>query len=367
MSNVFRTGAGALPTSSTLHSGPVGEDPRYVTTGGSESFPLGTAARLAGNLFSAISGARLTILIYHRVLENPDPLSPDTPDAAAFERAMSLVKSQFRVIALDDAVRRLRQDDLPSGCAAITFDDGYADNSRVALPILQKLGLTATFFVAAGFLNGGRMWNDTVIEAIRLFRGEVMDLGDLELGLHAMSTDEQRRVAIGKILAKLKYFPLEKRLEVAEAVGVRASGDLPTNLMMTTEEVRELQRSGMTVGGHTVSHPILTGLDADSAEREIVMGKRMLEEIIEAPVQLFAFPNGQPGKDYSSRHVELVKRAGFGGAVSTAHGVATVHSDPFQLPRFTPWRQRPVLFRTQLLKNLLVTRPKVVQTIEDRV
>lgn len=320
----------------------------------------GFAARLAGGIVSTLTGARLTILIYHRVLERRDPLSPSTPDVVAFERGLRWLSNQFRVIALHEAIERLCEGDLPVGCASITFDDGYADNATLALPVLQKMGLTATFFVSTGFLDGGRMWNDTVIETIRRSRDGVIDLDEFGLGVHQMADDDQRRAAIARVLRRLKYFPLDEREQVADAIGARAQGAMPTDLMMTREQVVKLHRAGMAIGGHTVRHPILACLDEEASRREIVSGKHALEDIVDAPVRLFAFPNGQPGRDYTAQHVAMVRSAGFVGAVSTASGVATASSDPFQLPRFMPASEHPMRFRAQLLRNLLESRPEVV-------
>jgi len=72
---------------------------------------------------------------------------------------------------LSDAITRLRRGTLPSCAVSITFDDGYADNAENALPLLQKYAITATFFIASGFIDGGRMWNDTVIESVRRAKG----------------------------------------------------------------------------------------------------------------------------------------------------------------------------------------------------
>ena len=107
---------------------------------------------------------RLSILIYHRVLARPDPLFPYEVDAKRFGQHLNLLKRFFTVIPLHDAVHLLARGKLPARAACITFDDGYADNAQVALPILQKHGMCATFFIATGFLDGGQMWNDKVID-----------------------------------------------------------------------------------------------------------------------------------------------------------------------------------------------------------
>jgi peptidoglycan/xylan/chitin deacetylase (PgdA/CDA1 family) len=121
--------------------------------------------------------------------------------------------------------------------------------------------------------------------------------------------------------------------------------------MMTAEQVRHLHASGMEVGAHTVSHPILASLDSQRAGREIWECKNQLEAITGARVSLFAYPNGKPGRDYRAEHVDMVRRMGFEAAVSTAWGVAHAASDPFQLPRFTPWDRTPGRFLLRLMQN----------------
>src|ERR1044071_7430526 len=81
---------------------------------------------------------------------------------------------------------------LPKRALSITFDDGYADNYNVAAPILLRLGLAATFFVATGFLDGGCMFNDVVIEALRCAGGAELDLDDLGLGRHPLGDPDRK-------------------------------------------------------------------------------------------------------------------------------------------------------------------------------
>ena len=111
--------------------------------------------------------ARLSILIFHRVLSMPDPLFPDEMHAQRFNEVCGWLKSWFNVLPLDKAVGHLKAGTLPCRAACITFDDGYSDNYHIAMPILQQHGLPCTFFIATGFMDGGCMWNDTIIEAVR--------------------------------------------------------------------------------------------------------------------------------------------------------------------------------------------------------
>ena len=113
--------------------------------------------RLAGRVLSPGGpGGRLSILIFHRVLPRPDALQPDEPTPEQFRWQVRTLAASFRVLPLGEAVTRLRAGTLPPRSAAITFDDGYADNAELALPVLRDEGLTATFFVASGYIDKAR-------------------------------------------------------------------------------------------------------------------------------------------------------------------------------------------------------------------
>jgi peptidoglycan/xylan/chitin deacetylase (PgdA/CDA1 family) len=233
----------------------------------------------------------------------------------------------------------------------VTFDDGYADNHDVALPILQRVGIPATFFIASGHLDGGRMWNDTVIESIRRARGAQLDLSDSGLGAHAIGTLQERRAAMRTLLRAIKYRPPSERAEIVASVAATVGAALPGNLMMSRGQVRGLHRAGMEIGAHTRTHPILARLTTPEAEREMADGKAELEGIIGGPVRLFAYPNGKPIEDYTAEHVAIARKVGFRAAVTTSWGAGRRTSDLFQLPRFTPWDRTPMKFAVRLLLN----------------
>lgn len=308
-----------------------------------------------GLLSPAGRRARLSVLIFHRVLHEPDALLPGEMHAQRFDQLCGWLVDWFNVLPLDEAVRRLRDGCLPARAAAITFDDGYADNHDVALPILQRHGLSATFFIATGFLDGGRMWNDTVIEAVRRARaptinvgaGAIADVARLELGSVA-----QRQEAIALLLGAIKYLEPERREAAVGAVAAAAAVDLPQGLMMSSDQVRGLRRAGMQIGAHTVSHPILARLPAEEVRKEVVDSKHALEELLQERVALFAYPNGKPHQDYGREAVDIVRHCGFDAALSTAWGSARRNNDPLQLPRFTPWDRHRARFGLRMLRNL---------------
>src|SRR6185437_9329380 len=108
-------------------------------------------------------------------------------------------------------------------------------------------------------------------------------------------------------------------------------------------------------GAHTVTHPILTQVDARTARQDIADGRDTLEDVIHQPVRLFAYPNGKPAKDYGAEHVQIVRDLGFSAAVSTAPGAARARESVFELPRFTPWDASARRWSWRLARNLLVS------------
>jgi peptidoglycan/xylan/chitin deacetylase (PgdA/CDA1 family) len=303
---------------------------------------------------------RLSILVYHRVISEPDPLVPDQVCAREFDWQLAVLGRWFTVLPLREAAVRLRGGTLPVRAACVTFDDGYSDNVTVALPILRRRGVPATFFLATSFIDGGIMWNDSVIETIRRAQGDTLDARCIGLDTLSISTIGLRRQAIERALAALKYLPLGERQRRVEDLAAETSCSLPSDLMMTAEQVRHLRVSDMEIGAHTVTHPILAQLDPERAGSEIRDSKRRLEEITGNPVTLFAYPNGKPGRDYRREHVGMVRESGFEAAVTTAWGVAHAASDPYQLPRFTPWDKTPGKFVLRLFHNTFRTRAEQV-------
>jgi peptidoglycan/xylan/chitin deacetylase (PgdA/CDA1 family) len=302
-------------------------------------------------LVSARGKQRLSILIYHRVHPEPDYMRPSDPTVEQFDWQMKLLRQHFQPMALTDALRHLDSGTLPERAVCVTFDDGYADNATLALPVLQKWKVPATVFVSSDYLDGGIMWNDRVIEMLKQRKSSDIDAGCVGLGKLSLTTLELRKEAAKSILSAIKHWDPAERESAVSALTAPALST-PASLMMTSEQLRLLRSAGIEIGGHTASHPILCSLGPDAAEREIVGGKESLEEILDKPVSLFAYPNGRAGVDFTHEHAELVRKAGFVAAVTTHKGVSDATTNRWQMPRYTPWERTPGKFLLKLLLNL---------------
>ena len=316
----------------------------------------GLAAGAVRAAASGLSGsgrdAKLLILMFHRVLAAPDPMHPEEPTAEEFASRMDLIRSVFEVLSLQQAAARLAHGTLPPRAACITFDDGYRNNREFAAPILADRGMVGTFFVSTGYLDGGRMWNDSIIEAVRRAPA-TLDLRHLHLGVHGLP-DWAARLALSRdLLSRVRYLEPSERLSVTDSIVEACGAQLSTDLMMSTEQLREMHALGMEIGAHTVSHPILAKVEDEVARREIVDSRRRLQEIVGADVTSFAYPNGRPAQDYTTAHPTMVREAGFHAAVTTAWGAASAQDDVFQLPRLSPWDRTSGRYAARLLRSYL--------------
>jgi peptidoglycan/xylan/chitin deacetylase (PgdA/CDA1 family) len=296
----------------------------------------------------------LSILIFHRVHTEPDPFRPENPDSGDFAAFAALLANSFTVLPLDDAIQRLASNSLPRAAVSITFDDGYRDNLEIAAPILSAHGLVATIFITTGFLDGGWMWNDRIIEACKRTARTSLVLPERGFATLDLSTQTARIAAARELIKRTKYLSLDERLRWASEVEQRLDVRLGAGPMLRPEDLKRLRAAGMGIGAHTVDHPILAKIDDTAARAQIVDSRTRLVEILHEPVSLFAFPNGQPGRDYRPEHVEMVVQAGYAGAFSTVLDTARPGMSRYELPRFTPWDKVPWKFGARLaLRRLL--------------
>lgn len=295
--------------------------------------------------FLQMNKQRLNILIYHRVLSEQDPLRPDEICRKQFREHMEWIAGVFNVLPLSEAVSRLEGNTLPKRSLAITFDDGYLDNYTEALPVLQEFGFPATVFCTSAWLDGGLMWNDQVIEAIRQWPTGRISIPELEVDF-SVATLRQKLSAIKRVIHELKYLEPARRKQISDSLACQA-GSLP-RLMINRDELVALSQSGIEIGGHTHSHPILSRVSSEKAREEIFMNKEILEFLVGYSLKSFAFPNGKPQIDYDETHIRLAKEAGYEASVSTDYGVVTGRSNVYELPRFTPWDAKRLKFLVRM-------------------
>lgn len=311
---------------------------------------------IAWSILHALSKDKLSVFLFHKVPKKPDPLTPNDFDLASFERLLDQVVSQFKVIPLEEAIESLSTGRLPRRSACITFDDGYADWEQGIAPALLRRNMHATFFITTAQLSGTPLWHERIYAAVRRIEANTLDLQLPSLPPQALGSQENRRNLVMKLESEFKYLTLRRResllLQLENIAGVKMT-EVP---MLTPVALRNLHSQGFSIGAHTANHPILDYCNASEVESEIGGARETLQAAVRGDITGFAYPNGRPYADFSSLHVESVRRAGYRYAVTTHWGVANPRTSPFQIPRFTPWAKREWHAFFQVGRNL-VTEP----------
>ena len=240
------------------------------------------------------------------------------------DAALGLVRAEgYDIVSLDEALARLQS---PKPCrffVALTFDDGYRDNVEYAWPVLARHGVPWTLFVTPGFAERtARLWWLELEEAIRALPRLDLTLPDGRFVARTQSDVEKLR-AFDRLYWRLRNGPetilLSAISDLTDAAGIDRAA-LVERECLPWETLRALSGApGVTIGAHTLTHPMLARHDAKTARREIVESRERLEAELGMPVRHFAYPVGDPGSA-GPREFELAREAGFVSAVTTRPG-----------------------------------------------
>lgn len=309
-----------------------------------------------------IANNKLSVFLFHKVPPTADALLPSDLNQEKFARVIDFIAQSFNVLPLQDAVKLLQQGKLPKCSAAITFDDGYPEWQQGAVEILAQRSMPATFFITAGQFDGRPMWHERLANIVRHYSGEVLDTKSVRLPPLRVRTLADKIAAVQTLEFHFKYLPLTIRehflQELENSLGVQAA-EVPT---FCRDDLIAIANKGFEIGAHTLDHPILGLCDSDQAQTEIGRTREILEGIIKRPVRGFAYPNGRPWVDFSWRHIDMAKAAGYSYAVTTQWGVARPDTSSYQIPRFTPWGPSRRMMSLQLLRNIFTVPESIPET-----
>lgn len=280
---------------------------------------------------------------YHRIGQ-PDGSPLDhalwSATAAEFDRQMRHLKLNFDVIGLSELERALSEAGSRRGrFAMVTFDDGYRDNFEDAFPILKSHGLPGVFFIATGFLDHAHpAWWDEVAWITNSTTARELRLSDRWDCSTLTLTAESRADVIRQLLAVCYRLHDDDRTdflnELAERCGTgRASEKLADSLWMNWDMIREMRSEGMSIGAHTVTHPVLSRLNYEDQCRELNQSRMRLEQELNEPVTSLSYPVGR--RDSFNEDTRRALRSnGFKWAFSYYGGhTGTGTVDQFDIPR----------------------------------
>src|SRR5262245_47990339 len=276
-------------------------------------------------------GAR--ILMFHAVGAPRRPLL-ELPtmriySASQIERQLKYIRRHFSVVSIATLLAHVCDgEDRPSGEVALTFDDGLCCHFLWVYPVLQRLGLPATFFVCPGLADTG-CWQSTYDIQLRLLT--LPDDGRVEL-LRELGAPPG---SVASALYWLAVLPLSRRLEIENVIRAQTSVFRPTAEQeaifrpMNWAEMRTLNQELVTIGSHSMTHPSLPTLDPTMLDAEVRGSRSLLEDQLQTPVEYFCYPDG-----HTSQSVIEAVGDSYRGAVTTIPGLVLSGSDRRLLPRF---------------------------------
>lgn len=286
-------------------------------------------------------GEFLTVLCYHRVLDIDEgfPYDSDLVSASTdqFRSQLRHISRHYGVINFKQLKERLDETGkLPGNSLVITFDDGYRDNYEVAWPILREFGMTATFFVATGFMGGNRLfWWDRLAWIVKkAVEGRLEIPGEDGLTID-LADFPDRQEAVRKVVKGAKFLPEREKEELitrlSSQLGVDPDAQAHSN-MMDWDQLREMDASGMEIGAHSVGHPIFSNIDEDRLRSEVAGPMEKIRSELGTDVVTFGSPGrGILSREEKTRFEKTLRRIVIesGYSFSTMYRWGLVHSDEF--------------------------------------
>jgi peptidoglycan/xylan/chitin deacetylase (PgdA/CDA1 family) len=303
----------------------------------------------------------LAVITYHGVVPaDYQPIDPGLDGslvtAETFRRQLQLLKSNYNVISPEDMFSWCRKEyELPPRAVLITCDDGLQNNVEEMLPILQEEGLRCLFFVTGASTDdvSSTLWYQELLGLLLRARPGRFHLATAELQMSGvLKSPGDRRKLCWNMIKRLSRIDVEGRQHFLRAAddyfGIeRAEFDSHLRRhfgVMTRAHLKTLADSGMTIGAHTVTHPVLAEQPPQLALAEILKSRALLESVLGQKIWAFAYPFG--GTDsISPRVFAMARDAGFaaafiniGGGFGTdlpLHAIPRVHvNSDMTVPEF---------------------------------
>ncbi len=284
-----------------------------------------------------IANSHIIILLYHRVYPKKDNLFGSCVSPEEFENQIKYLQKYFKIFSLEELINFLKNSKISNeeykNIAVITFDDGYKDNYIYAYPILKSNRIPATIFLATDHIGKDKLfWWDKVGYIIYNTKKDKINIPNI--GEYLLNNNKKRK-CIFILLEKLKKFPDKLKNKyifiLQKMCNVKIPSGLGKKMVLSWDEIHEMNDNGIYFGAHTKTHPILTNENLKEAEKEIVDSKKTIEDHLKIKIRSFSYPNGS----FNNEVIQLVKNNGFDCAVSTNQSLINKYdiNDIYNLPR----------------------------------
>lgn len=285
--------------------------------------------------------AGLYVLNYHRIgggSANPFDSATFSATADELRAQMTYVRAKFATPPASEVLESLRRGRFDAPTALVTFDDGYLDNYELAFPVLRELGVPGCFFVVSGYVDAPTLpWWDRVAYSVRRTSFETISIDYPEPLTFDLRRESRPAVTAGILRAFKRARPLDRNRffdALATATGVDVDADeLAKKLFAPWAALREMQAGGMTIGSHTVTHPVLASLPEDDQLRELADSRERIGEMLGEKPALLAYPVGGPTA-FTDVTQRLARDTGYSAAFTFFGGLNLAETcAPFALSR----------------------------------
>jgi peptidoglycan/xylan/chitin deacetylase (PgdA/CDA1 family) len=304
-------------------------------------------------LLRRAAGRGLAVVTYHGILppgyEPADPaLDNNLISAEIFRRQLRLLKARYHIIAPEDLRLWFTTGrELPPLSVLLTCDDGLRNNLTDMLPVLQEEGVKCLFFVTDGSAASepATLWYEELFLILHKAPAGRFEISGAGVVIGAELGAKHGRLAIWwRAVKRLSQVDAESRrafLDGARAqLGVgddmnAGSDDSPRNrrfCLLRRAELAQLEAAGMTVGAHTISHPMLSQAPAELARAEIAESRARLETALGKQVWAFAYPFGT-AESVTLQVLAMTKDAGYDAAFLNIGGGLGTDIPRFAIPR----------------------------------
>jgi peptidoglycan/xylan/chitin deacetylase (PgdA/CDA1 family) len=294
--------------------------------------PLHQAAFAAGlSTWLARSQPVRRIIMLHGI--GPD----EEVTTEAFDAGLGWLSARFRIVPLTEMLDSLAAGRPPQDELALTFDDGLRCHLEQAYPVLLRHQAPATFFVCPGLMEAGQwLWNHEA--RARLHRLDPASLPGHAQRWAAPSAEVENVIDWMKTLAPTLRQKIENEIRLATPGFMPSDRERARFDPLTWEDIGRLDPNLITIGSHTLMHPILTTLDDAELDFELRESRTVLEQRIGRSVDLFCYPNGS-----ADDRVRAAAAKVYGSAVTTEYGHVAQGADRVRLPRIPVTDRLPLL------------------------
>jgi len=278
------------------------------------------------------------ILMYHRVLYYGDKeqvfVQPGIyVSQNTFRKHIEFLKTNFKILFLDELLQRIENGKNIDGCCSITFDDGWNDNFTNAYPVIKEYQVPATIFLATNYIGNNKVfWPEELCFYLKLTQNkwEYLPKSIKKQYEREIISKINEDKLLDNIIENVKKLNPDERENILEKLRIVSPIKSLPKLLIDWNEARIMVDSGLiNFGAHTANHVILDQVSLQQAEQEIVQSRQHIEDQLGIQVNYFAYPNGNFNKDIK----KLLKRIGFKGAVTTQKKLIDEKVSLFEIPR----------------------------------